>query len=96
MLNININYLISATEISIENYCTLKNFQGFYKQVFTCFNICKDLKQINDRSINSESFYYNQFGRMLLSLLKVKRYALMNGLKADYCMLKPSLKKAVN
>lgn len=47
---------MSTTEISTENYGILKNFPEFYKQVFTCFNLCKDFNQNNVRSINSESF----------------------------------------
>lgn len=84
---------MSTTEISTENYGILKNFPEFYKQVFTCFNLSKDLNQNNVRSLNTESFYCNQFGQILSSFLKAKRFALMNKLKVKYCMLKTFLKK---
>lgn len=43
-----------------------------------------------DRSLNKYGIvcHCNQFSLILSLLLKVKSYALMNGLKAEYCMLK--------
>ena len=56
-MRIDIDYLVKTSETSTDDYGILKKFPVFYKQVFSCFNLCQDN---SNQTLNSTEKFLTQ------------------------------------